>query len=153
VETRAIFFDPQDGSDIFLQNVPLTFNGLNGVISQMIELFMYIFCLISCKIWRYLGNEFQERAFYVSTRYDSIAFLAVVYVQYHPCLVLGRSLIIFMKQNSSFIKSKNSLPFILLKVDIFPTICNCRLPKVSIVSLHHDTISHIFLIQRGHAVA
>jgi hypothetical protein len=35
----GLFFDPEDGGDMFLQNV-LTFNGLHGVIFQKIELFI-----------------------------------------------------------------------------------------------------------------
>jgi hypothetical protein len=37
----VFFFEPEDGGDIFLRNVDeLTFNGLHGVISQKIELFI-----------------------------------------------------------------------------------------------------------------
>jgi hypothetical protein len=36
----GLFFDPEDGGDIFLRNIGLTFNGLHGVISPKIELFI-----------------------------------------------------------------------------------------------------------------
>jgi hypothetical protein len=33
-------FEPENGSDMFLRNVGLLFNGLHGFISQKIELFI-----------------------------------------------------------------------------------------------------------------
>jgi hypothetical protein len=38
----ASFFDPEDGGDIFVRNVGLTFNGLYGVMPQRIVLFDFI---------------------------------------------------------------------------------------------------------------
>jgi hypothetical protein len=37
---HGLFFDPDDSDDMFLRNVRLTFNGLHGVISQKIQLFI-----------------------------------------------------------------------------------------------------------------
>jgi hypothetical protein len=34
------FFEPEDGSDMFLRNFSLLFNGLHGFVSQKIELFI-----------------------------------------------------------------------------------------------------------------
>jgi hypothetical protein len=36
----GLFFDPEDGGDMFPQNVYLTFNGLHGIVSQKRELFI-----------------------------------------------------------------------------------------------------------------
>jgi hypothetical protein len=36
----GLFFDPEDGGDMFLQKLRLTSNGLHGVISQKIVLFI-----------------------------------------------------------------------------------------------------------------
>jgi hypothetical protein len=36
----GLFFDPEDGYDMFFPKRRLTFNGLHGVISNKIELFM-----------------------------------------------------------------------------------------------------------------
>jgi hypothetical protein len=38
----GLFFDPEDGGDMFLRNVGLTFNGLHGVIYQKTVLFITI---------------------------------------------------------------------------------------------------------------
>jgi hypothetical protein len=38
----GLFMDPEDGSDVFAQNFVLTFNGLDGIISQKTELFISI---------------------------------------------------------------------------------------------------------------
>jgi hypothetical protein len=35
----GLFFNPEDGGDMFFRNVGLTFNGLHGLISQKIKLF------------------------------------------------------------------------------------------------------------------
>jgi hypothetical protein len=42
---HGLIFDPEDGGDMFLRKLRMTFNGLHGVISQKIVLFMGVMIL------------------------------------------------------------------------------------------------------------
>jgi hypothetical protein len=58
----GLFFDPEDGGSIFIPKRPLTFNGLHGVISQKIYLFIITAGrtsnLTKCKAcFMFLGNQ------------------------------------------------------------------------------------------------
>jgi hypothetical protein len=52
----GLFFDPEDGGDMFLRNVRMTFNGLHGVISQnMVFLFIHLFIRLFIDIFSTSG--------------------------------------------------------------------------------------------------
>jgi hypothetical protein len=91
----SLFFDPEDGGDMFLQKVALAFNRLHGLIYQKIELFITTAVRTSNPTWAiihclYWASPWPENIFTQCRILLNVGILSQVYTLF---TVLKRNLV------------------------------------------------------------